>query len=108
MSFQIFLMMLNRAGGSYNGTVNGKLFCMKIWKQNVDNEDNQKLIMGGIAFQILNLEIEMLPYVVFSEGYVSQSYTCQFRKGPHITIYSFKQDYQTVFLVQFQINLMGN
>lgn len=43
-------MMLNRAGGSYNGTVNGKLFCMKIWKQNVDDEDNKKLIMGEIAF----------------------------------------------------------
>ena len=42
--------MLKRAGGSYNGTVNGKLFCMKIWKQNVEDDDNQKSIMGGITF----------------------------------------------------------
>ena len=42
--------MLNRAGGSHDGTVNGKLFCMKIWKQNVEDENNQKSIMGGLTF----------------------------------------------------------
>ena len=58
--------MLNRNGGSYN-TVNGKLYFYDDF-ENVEDEDNQKSIIGSRNNILDNSEIEILPYVVFSES----------------------------------------